>query len=99
VPAAIHCSPEALLGGGIGKVRDGDWIQLDADGGRLDVLVEAAEWEARALATADTSANDWGVGRELLRPLRGLAAPAEQGGGVLRFEVEHFEGQQLEGEG
>ena len=33
VPAAIHLTPEALEGGAIGKVRDGDLIRLDADGG------------------------------------------------------------------
>src|SRR4051794_28038543 len=39
VPAAIHVTPEALEGGVIGKVRDGDLIRLDADAGTLDVLV------------------------------------------------------------
>ncbi len=33
VPAAIHVSPEALEGGMIGKIRDGDMIRLDAETG------------------------------------------------------------------
>ena len=35
VPAAIHLSPEALAGGPIAKVRDGDVIRLDALAGTL----------------------------------------------------------------
>ena len=31
VPAAIHVTPEALAGGAIGKVRDGDMVRLDAE--------------------------------------------------------------------
>ena len=29
VPAAIHVTPEAMEGGAIGKIRDGDLIRLD----------------------------------------------------------------------
>ena len=37
VPAAIHVTPEAMSGGGIGRIRDGDMITLDATTGRLSV--------------------------------------------------------------
>ncbi|HSM22797.1 MAG TPA: phosphogluconate dehydratase, partial [Rubrivivax sp.] len=47
VPAAIHVSPEALAGGPLAKVRDGDLIRLDADAGSLQALVDEAEWAAR----------------------------------------------------
>ena len=30
VPAAIHITPEAVNGGGIGRINDGDLITLDA---------------------------------------------------------------------
>ncbi len=39
VPAAIHLSPEALDGGPLARLRDGDVIALDADAGTLEVLV------------------------------------------------------------
>ena len=51
VPAAIHVSPEALAGGPLAKVRDGDIIRLDAVAGTLEALVDAAEWAAREAAT------------------------------------------------
>jgi phosphogluconate dehydratase len=52
VPAALHVTPEAEGGGPIAKIRDGDRLRLDAPNGRLEVIVEAAEWAARAPATA-----------------------------------------------
>jgi phosphogluconate dehydratase len=50
VPAAIHLSPEALGGGPIGKLRDGDLVRVCAIEGSLEALVDAAEWEARTQA-------------------------------------------------
>src|SRR5690606_14897798 len=38
VPAAIHVSPEALAGGPLSRVRDGDMLRLDAETGELAVL-------------------------------------------------------------
>jgi dihydroxy-acid dehydratase len=46
--AAIgHISPEAASGGPIGLLRDGDMIEIDIPGGRLDVDVSAEELERR----------------------------------------------------
>ncbi len=79
VPAAIHMSPEALAGGPISKIRDGDMIRLDAEAGTLDILLDAAEWEARELATADLSGNETGMGRELFSGFRRVVCCAEDG--------------------
>ena len=38
VPAAIHVSPEALPGGPLARVQDGDIIRLDANSGTLEAL-------------------------------------------------------------
>ena len=85
MPAAIHVTPEAKGGGAIGKIRDGDLIRLDASAGTLEALVAADEWDARDVAAADLSANEFGTGRELFASFRALAAPAEQGAGVIAF--------------
>ncbi len=82
VPAAIHVSPEALAGGALGKVRDGDLIRLDAEAGTLGVLVDPVEWQARANAEwfaeeADDSAH--GLGRELFGGMRRTVRSAEEG--------------------
>lgn len=82
VPAAIHVSPEALAGGPLAKLRDGDVVRVDALAGTLEARVDAAEWAARAPAertpeAADTHAH--GLGRELFAGLRRNVASAEEG--------------------
>ncbi|HZF36850.1 MAG TPA: phosphogluconate dehydratase [Candidatus Angelobacter sp.] len=83
VPAAIHVSPEAARGGPIAKLRDGDVIRLDAATGRLDVLVDAAAWAARAPATANLDGNAHGLGRELFAAFRATVGAAETGAAVV----------------
>jgi phosphogluconate dehydratase len=83
VPAAIHVTPEAVDGGPIAKVCDGDIIRVDALTGRLDVLVDPAEWAARPPVTADLSDNEWGIGRDLFTNFRRLVTGAEDGASIL----------------
>lgn len=83
VPAAIHVTPEALDGGPIAKLRDGDMIRLDADTGTLEVLAASEDLHKRPLATADLSANDFGMGRELFGVFRTVAGRADQGASVF----------------
>jgi phosphogluconate dehydratase len=82
VPAAIHASPEALAGGPLARVRDGDVIRLDAVSGELFVRVDAAEWDARVPATMGAEAarnHAHGLGRELFGGMRRSVSSAEQG--------------------
>jgi phosphogluconate dehydratase len=77
VPCAIHLSPEAIGGGAIGLIRDGDIVRLDAVEGTLDALVDPAEWASRELA--ETPAPVQGMGRELFALFRQAADEAEKG--------------------
>jgi dihydroxy-acid dehydratase len=43
----LHVTPEAAIGGPLALVRDGDWVVLDVDAGRLDLEVDRAELERR----------------------------------------------------
>jgi phosphogluconate dehydratase len=81
VPCAIHCSPEALGGGGIGLLRDGDVIRVDAVEGMLDALVAAEEWAARTPAAAPAPAD--GMGRELFSLFRAQADETERGASAI----------------
>ena len=84
VPAVIHVSPEALLGGPLGKVRDGDTIVIDAERGILDIDIDAAQWNARTVEQPTHQAeNEVGFGRELFGVFRAAAAPAEMGASVF----------------
>jgi phosphogluconate dehydratase len=81
VPAAIHLSPEALGGGLIAKIRDGDIVRLSAEEGLLQVLVDDAELAARDEAAAPPAAT--GTGRELFAFMRHGADGAEQGASAM----------------
>ncbi|MBE0693007.1 MAG: phosphogluconate dehydratase [Aquamicrobium sp.] len=83
VPAAIHVTPEALDGGTIARIEDGDVIRLDAEAGTLEVLVDDATLAARPAAAPDLSANGFGMGRELFAGFRALAARADMGAAVF----------------
>ncbi|MDV2987135.1 UNVERIFIED_CONTAM: phosphogluconate dehydratase [Methylobacteriaceae bacterium AG10] len=81
VPAAIHVSPEAVGGGPIARIRDGDMIRLSAEQGLLEVLVDSAEWQARAEAAQPP--DGVGTGRELFAFMRRGADDAERGGSAM----------------
>jgi phosphogluconate dehydratase len=81
VPSAIHLTPEALDGGLIGQLADGDRIRLDAATGQIDVLTPGVA--DRPVHQPDLSANGHGVGRELFDLFRRNAGPASLGAGVV----------------
>jgi phosphogluconate dehydratase len=83
VPSAIHMTPEASVGGVIGKIRDGDIIRLDIESGRLELLVDEAELAARAPAEKALAENRHGMGRELFAAIRAEVAGAEEGAGIF----------------
>lgn len=87
VPAAIHVTPEALDGGALGKLRDGDMICLDAEKG---VLKTNADLSARETPSRDLAEDHWGTGRELFAGLRELVGGAEQG--AMTFELDEQDG-------
>ncbi|MBB5765271.1 phosphogluconate dehydratase [Methylorubrum rhodesianum] len=81
VPAAIHLSPEAIGGGPISRIRDGDIIRLSAEDGLLEVLVDPAEWDRREDAVRPP--DGLGTGRELFAFMRQGADDAERGGSAM----------------
>ncbi len=81
VPAAIHLSPEAMDGGLLPKLQDGDLLRLDAVTGELTCFNEA-EVQART-APEKPSIHQEGCGRELFGNFRKLVQPSEEGASVL----------------
>ena len=81
VPAAIHLSPEALAGGLIGKIRDGDLLRLDAEQGTLELLVEASELASRL--AAQQQQQDFNLGRPLFSRFRQMVDVAEKGAAAV----------------
>jgi phosphogluconate dehydratase len=81
IPAAIHVSPEALAGGPLAKLRDGDVIRLCAERGELTALVDDSEWDSREYAVAPPP--PFGTGRELFAMMRHGADGAERGASAM----------------
>ncbi len=89
VPSAIHITPEAVCGGSIAKLKDGDMVRLDANTGEVTALVEESEWESRELATYNPAESGFGTGRELFGFMRGQVCGAEQGATVFQHWEEN----------
>lgn len=81
VPAAIHVCPEALDGGAIARLQDGDILRLDATAGTLDVLTPNVA--DRPAAAADLSANETGCGRDLFATFRRAVGSADTGATIF----------------
>ncbi|MDG5899489.1 phosphogluconate dehydratase [Shewanella xiamenensis] len=79
VPAAIHLTPEAIDGGLIAKVQDGDLIRVDALTGELSLLVSDTVLAARTAAEIDLRHSRYGMGRELFGALRSNLSSPETG--------------------
>ncbi len=82
VPAAIHVSPEAVEGGLLSKLKDGDLIRLDAIRGVLECC-EKEEILKRREITLPDSHSDEGCGREFFAVCRDNVSGAEQGASFL----------------
>ena len=78
VPAAIHVCPEALNGGALGLLQDGDVVRLCAHDGRLETTAELSGRTPAAPPPADM-----GTGRELFAILRAHAPDAEHGASAM----------------
>ena len=82
VPAAIHVTPEALAGGALAYLRDGDRLRLCGRTGTLAVLEDISHREPVLPPRAEM-----GMGRELFALLRKHADGAEEGGSAMLAEA------------
>ena len=79
VPAAIHLTPEALDGGLIAKVENGDLIRVDASTGELTLFVDEKTLASRTAGVVDLHHSSYGMGRELFGALRSSLSSPETG--------------------
>lgn len=80
IPAAIHVTPEALHGGTIGLLADGDLLRVDAVNGSLDCLTDLS---GRTQAEIDLTLEQEGWGRELFSVMRRAVSSAECGATIF----------------
>ena len=82
VPAALHVSPEVAQGGHLGRVQDGDMIELNVHTGELKALVPDDEWAARQSRQVSEDAT-FGYGRDLFVAQRRVVTAPEKGASTL----------------
>ena len=85
---ALHVAPESAAGGALALVRNGDLIELDVEGRRLELLVDEAELATRRanwVAPPVRHERGWGklYAEHVLQPDEGssldfLAGPGER---------------------
>jgi phosphogluconate dehydratase len=78
VPAAIHLTPEALGGGPIAYLRDGEVVRLCGHDGSLQVLTDISGRDP-----APQPQSEDGLGRELFAMMRHAADGAEMGASAM----------------
>ncbi|WP_404394601.1 phosphogluconate dehydratase [Pseudoalteromonas phenolica] len=85
VPAAIHLAPEAVEGGIIAKIQEGDLITLDAPNGDLILHVSDEELAKREHVISHTEPT-YGTGRELFAGFRNIVSSADLGASAFGLE-------------
>ena len=84
VPAAIHCSPEALPDGPLARLQDGDVVRLCGGTGQLEALnVDLATRQPEV-----RTAPPLGTGRELFAMMRNHSDDAERGASAMLAEMD-----------
>lgn len=83
VPSAIHISPEAIKGGSIARIQNGDMLLLDTETGELTIEVPPEEFNRRPLARSADNAPTQGLGREMFAGLRNTVSDAEAGASIF----------------
>ena len=87
VPAAIHMSPEAKLGGPLSRVKTGDIVHFDADAGVVKVELSDEELNGREQACETEITQD--LGRSLFGGLRAIAGTSQKGATIFDFDAEY----------
>ncbi|HET9397847.1 MAG TPA: phosphogluconate dehydratase [Sphingomicrobium sp.] len=87
VPAAIHVCPEALGGGPLARLRDGDMVRLCGNRGSL----EAVDVDLAARDPVPAPTPPIGTGRELFAFMRATADDAERGASAMLHAMDEIE--------
>ena len=83
VPCAIHMTPEAIVGGFLGKIKDGDYLTIDATRGNL--AIDKSEDELNARVSTPNGETDSTFGRGLFSQMRNGLSGSEQGASFFSF--------------
>jgi phosphogluconate dehydratase len=83
VLAAIHVTPEALHGGVIGKIQDGDMVSINANSGEMLVESDIDDPALRESKPFQPGRMHVGMGRDLFSAFRSQVQGAEDGASIF----------------
>ena len=81
--AAIHVTPEAIDNGVIGKIKDDDEIEIDANNGKLNIFNDISKRNNSSLCL---NKSNFSFGRNIFKTLRVHSVSSEKGGGIKLIE-------------
>ncbi len=88
VASAIHLYPEAIEGGVISKIENGDLIEMDIKNGTLNILLEDDVLEKRVANKVNLEKNRYGLGVELFSTIRENVSSSETGATIFKLPGE-----------
>ena len=77
--SAIHVTPEAIDNGVIGKIKDDDEIEIDANNGKLNIFTDISKRNNLSLYS---NKSNFSFGRNIFNTLRIHSQGSEEGGGI-----------------
>ena len=77
--SAIHVTPEAIDNGVIGKIKDDDEIEIDANNGKLNIFTDISKRNNLSLSS---NKSNFSFGRNIFKTLRMHSVSSEKGGGI-----------------
>jgi len=90
VPIVLHVCPEALDGGAIGRIQDGDQIQINMEAGVVEVLDAQPPLTERIPVMPDLADQFHGTGRGLFGFYRQHVSAAEAGATTFALPGEEY---------
>jgi phosphogluconate dehydratase len=81
--SALHVTPEAVGGGPIARLRDGDLVTIDAAAGVMRAHLDDVELMGRTPHLSNDRDSEAGLGRELFAQFRRQVRPADEGADAL----------------
>ena len=86
IPAAIHICPEAIDGGVIAKVKNGDRVSINSEKNSLNLEIPQKKLNKRKIKHPNLKANFQGLSRELYNGIRSNITSANQGASFLKWD-------------
>ena len=80
---SFHLTPEAIDDGVIGKIKDDDEIEIDANNGKLNIFIDISKRKNFSLCSTKSNSS---FGRNIFKTLRVHSVSSEKGGGIKLIE-------------